>query len=630
MNFKKITSSFLFILCCYFASAQCPSCTPAFVGCKAAGGLCGSTPVGMANKPYTGNLNFYMPKKLSDPTTLAQCSGCSYVNLRHIKITGVGGLPVGMSYLFNKPNANYKGYYDVQNNDTLGCATFCGTPILAGVYPIKVFLLADVTAIGTPIGNVDRDDQSQVYLDTLIILPDTSGGLSSFTYGNIGKNSCDTLKLPFNALLAAQTPNRTTYDWDFGGLSTSTLKNPGTITFANPGVYNVVLKTSFYKYRVKQIHLNSVTGGYYPDIEEPTNLSNPDPYISIPGLGYTSATRNDTKNNADWNNINKDISVGSTSISLTVWDEDTRTPIIGTQDDNLGLFNVNVQLGSVNFANGNLNGYVVFDDTVSNVFIDTLKVEIYGFPATPTIVTLRDSVCEGDSLLLNVNPSYTNPAFAWYKNDTTVLVGADSAYYQAKEEAKYKVIVTDNNTGCSSTSLNKKVFFGVQAPAQVFIYFDQGTQKYFLNPFPVGFKSKWFFDGNEVQGQTGQLLPDLGPGIYGAYVYNPSFAFCGVNAANDTVTVNGIFDSKTTEINNFSLYPNPNKGKFTVKGYTANDGEVSLQVSDMIGRQIMQKMITPVNGELKETLDLSDANKGVYFVTLQSKTEKTNAKVVIE
>lgn len=55
-----------------------------------------------------------------------------------------------------------------------------------------------------------------------------------------------------------------------------------------------------------------------------------------------------------------------------------------------------------------------------------------------------------------------------------------------------------------------------------------------------------------------------------------------------------------------------------------------LQVSDMIGRQIMQKMITPINGELKETLDLSDANKGVYFVTLQSKTEKTNAKVVIE
>lgn len=169
--------------------------------------------------------------------------------------------------------------------------------------------------------------------------------------------------------------------------------------------------------------------------------------------------------------------------------------------------------------------HMYFDDTVSNVFTDTLKVEVYGFPATPTIVTLRDSVCEGDSLLLNVNPSYTNPAFAWYKNDTTVLVGADSAYYQAKEEAKYKVIVTDNNTGCASTSLNKKVFFGVQAPAQVFIYFDQGTQKYFLNPFPVGFKSKWFFDGNEVQGQTGQLLPDLGPGIYWGICLQSIFCF---------------------------------------------------------------------------------------------------------
>src|SRR5581483_5687362 len=140
-----------------------------------------------AHHPYNKTINFYTPQVLTDPSILSQCQ-CNYVELRHITVTGVSGLPTGVSYLISN-----NSYFDVEDGDTLGCANFCGSPLLAGVSPVTVYLSADVTAHGPPIGDVSENGVSQHYIDTLFVLPDTTAGVTSFTYGNNGFSACDSI-----------------------------------------------------------------------------------------------------------------------------------------------------------------------------------------------------------------------------------------------------------------------------------------------------------------------------------------------------------------------------------------------------------------------------------------------------
>ncbi|MFI5218285.1 MAG: T9SS type A sorting domain-containing protein [Bacteroidia bacterium] len=65
------------------------------------------------------------------------------------------------------------------------------------------------------------------------------------------------------------------------------------------------------------------------------------------------------------------------------------------------------------------------------------------------------SFCAGQSALLTVSPS-GGYSYQWKKNNANIS-GAVGATYTAATAGKYKVIVTNNTTGCSKTSLNDTV-----------------------------------------------------------------------------------------------------------------------------------------------------------------------------
>jgi hypothetical protein len=171
---KQIFLIILTTMTVHFGYSQCGTCTIGFSGCPAGGGLCNKPDTATVGQAYNSKVRFYLPKILNDPTLLAQCSGCTSIKLRKVKIASITGLPPGITdYNFDKSQLPaWKGYYDIStNNDTLGCVSICGTPIASGIYKIAVNVLADVTAIGTPIGNVDQDNNNIVFYDTIIVNP---------------------------------------------------------------------------------------------------------------------------------------------------------------------------------------------------------------------------------------------------------------------------------------------------------------------------------------------------------------------------------------------------------------------------------------------------------------------------
>src|SRR5687767_2604006 len=99
---KKFTLLFCILFSLFYKSnSQCSQCTPVFGTCPPTGGLCNRLDTAFANQQYDKQVNFYMPNRLSNPSVLAQCS-CNYVELRVIRVTGVSGLPAGITYTLSQ------------------------------------------------------------------------------------------------------------------------------------------------------------------------------------------------------------------------------------------------------------------------------------------------------------------------------------------------------------------------------------------------------------------------------------------------------------------------------------------------------------------------------------------------
>ncbi|MCW3127921.1 MAG: C-terminal target protein [Bacteroidetes bacterium] len=609
------------------ASAQCVGCVPSTAGCNPNGGICGHSVVGMANHPYTTNISFYMPKRLNDPAILSQCS-CNEVDLHTIKITGVGGLPTGVNATFDHANQTY----DVQAGDSLGCANFCGTPLAPGIYPITVYIEAHVLAVGTPIGNVDPGPQNQTYKDTMIILPDTSGAISSFNYTPHVKLDCDSLRLGFNALLSAPSPNPTSYEWNFGSGQTSTAVNPaGTYSYNTPGIHPVSLRTIFYQYRVKQVHVYTISGGYTGDIEELTTVQNPDPYIKFTSLGYTSGNVSDTKTNINYNNLNLLLPMGTSSTSMELWDADNGPPF-GSQDDLIGTYNINIinGLDTAYWASGNASGFVVYDTVFANSFTDTLKVNIEGRPATPLVLTASDSLCKGDSTRMVITPMYSNVQYEWWRDSVFILAATDSVYW-AKDDGNYRVRITNLATGCSTVSDTPYTKLNVSGPIpySANVVYSNGNHTLFLNPFSATSYAEWYFNGTLITGQNGGTIPSLGPGVYKAVIYPVGFPQCSLTSADVTVTNVGITEA-AEDIYDLSVFPNPNNGSFTLRANVITLGDVSVKIIDMLGRDVYQKTLTNQNGEVVQNIDISGLAKDVYTVQVSSSMGQATKRVVVK
>lgn len=623
---KKFLLSWLSAAVLYVAaSAQCVTCTPSMAGCAPAGGICGHSVVGMVNHPYTTNISFYMPKHINDPAFLSQCQ-CSQINLNQIKVTGVGGLPTGINATFNHANQTY----DVANGDSLGCVNFCGTPLAAGTYPVTVYIEAHVMAIGTPIGNVDPGPQNQTYKDTMIILPDTSGAVSSFNYTPHISSDCDSLTLGFNALLTAPAPNPTSYSWDFGNGQTSTAQAPaGTQTYNTPGIHPVSLQTVFYKYRIKKVHVYNITGGYYPDIEELTAVQAPDPYIKLTTLGYTSGNVSNTGSNVDYNNLNLVLPLGTDTVPLELWDADNGPPF-GSADDLIGTYYVTVGRGQIPWANGNASGYVEFDTVFGTAITDTLKVNIQGRPAKPLLVASKDSVCLGDSTRLAITPAYSNVKYEWWRDSTYLLTATDSFYY-AKQSGLYKVKITNLATGCSTEmdTPGYRISVSGMMPTSANLVYSSGTGQVFLNPFLPGSVADWYFNGTLVTGQHGQILPILGNGVYTATVYAEGFPQC--NFASDPLTVTGVgVEEAPANIYALNIYPNPNNGNFTIKANVLQTGDVTITIADVLGREVYTQTVVNQYGEISQNVDISGLARDVYTVTVSNISGKATSRIVLK
>jgi hypothetical protein len=80
--------------------------------------------------------------------------------------------------------------------------------------------------------------------------------------------------------------------------------------------------------------------------------------------------------------------------------------------------------------------------------------------------------------------------------------------------------------------------------------------------------------------------------------------------------------------NNFSLYPNPNKGSFTIE-FKELTGSYSVEVFDVTGQTIYENNYDQ-SASLTQTINLQNTTTGVYFINIKTDNGLVTKKIVIQ
>jgi hypothetical protein len=89
-------------------------------------------------------------------------------------------------------------------------------------------------------------------------------------------------------------------------------------------------------------------------------------------------------------------------------------------------------------------------------------------------------------------------------------------------------------------------------------------------------------------------------------------------------SVNGVFAGS-----NFSVYPNPNKGSFILKGYTFSNNAVNINITNAVGQTIYSEAVTPNKYKLESTIELQNTANGVYIMHLNSEDGNSTLRFIV-
>ena len=429
---------FSFLLISLLTYAQCSydaSCTisPAFPN------ICPQQlPDATVGESYSTDLTFWMPLEF-------QAEGFDVV-FDQLVVTGINGLPIGLSADLSNPSMVYNPSFE-----EFGCANVNGVPLTSGSYIITVSIVANVTVQG-----VGFEVAYPADFDLYLNVNPGSGGNTSFTYSP--SSGCEDLDVEFEALITSDEYD-VEYVWDFGNGFSSNQQYPPSQLYDQPGEYTVTLTTNLTSntYTLNNFNINySNVDCWGYDVEEACIdlfgavecWGDPDLLIKIYDANGNLIYQTDyvTSTTASWSNIN--LTLDNPPYTVSVWDteswDDLDFGIQFSSDDELATFTINLEDGEHAFNSDCSSGtYSVSSELITVQSIEASEViTVFEQPELPTIL---------NEDLYVVYIDYDNAvSYQWFMNDEPID-GANEVTFLVLESGTYFVeFITEN--GCYAVS----------------------------------------------------------------------------------------------------------------------------------------------------------------------------------
>ncbi|MCC6599119.1 MAG: T9SS type A sorting domain-containing protein [Crocinitomicaceae bacterium] len=552
------------------AAAQCPVCTPdlSCVSPNNFPAICPQElPSATAGVYYEQNLTFYLPAVVDDPESGFQ------ITLLSVNIASVTGLPYGINYTINDDDQTYHP----SDGENYGCATLCGTPVLPGAYTMTITVNVTGVAFGI------EGNQVQTFDYALLVEPG-AGGTNSFTYNNAA--GCGSLSVDFDAVLAGNSAQVTTYVWDFGNGEGSTVAHPPVVVYDTPGDYAVSLNTVIAGLVLQSVYLGTMNSNWDGDVDD--FFSAPaDPYFTIndgdANLVYTSSFI-DNVSTASWQGLS--IQLLNPPYTITFWDDDVVSP-----DDNLGTATLTMSSGTLSFNSGNgTTGTTTVVANVINDITDTSVISVFPIPDPTYVADSNTLTCTDGSL----------SGYIWMLNGIPIE-GESNSSIEMTAGGNYSVLVT-NIYGCSATS-DEFLFCPSITPIYNAVMdemlVDENYESY-----------QWYLDGAAVEGATSFYIIDPQNGTYTVEV-GTSYG-CIIQSEPLDIFI-GVEEFQKT---NLSIFPNPAGNFLTI----SRDGQLRLseyQITHLSGKCLIKGSLE----EDQDKLDVSQLPSGVYFLRVSADEE---------
>jgi hypothetical protein len=97
-----------------------------------------------------------------------------------------------------------------------------------------------------------------------------------------------------------------------------------------------------------------------------------------------------------------------------------------------------------------------------------------------------------------------------------------------------------------------------------------------------------------------------------------------------TVIVDNTASTKELGFEGFNLFPNPTKGEFTLNLQVVNTDKVSVQLFDVRGRLIDEKVYYNTVSNFSERIFFERASSGLYLLRVKNGNKQTTRKLIIE
>lgn len=125
------------------------------------------------------------------------------------------------------------------------------------------------------------------------------------------------------------------------------------------------------------------------------------------------------------------------------------------------------------------------------------------------------------------------------------------------------------------------------------------------------------------QWQVRSKCTAIAPVLYSAWTPSQTIKTLVAKVGGQTI-------NNSTNLDQLTLYPNPANDNISLEFEAVNDGIATLTIVNTIGQVMLNKSVTIVDGVYNDNLDISSLSNGIYSVRIQTATETTIQKLIIQ
>jgi hypothetical protein len=291
---------------------------------------------------------------------------------------------------------------------------------------------------------------------------------------------------------------------------------------------------------------------------------------------------------------------------------------------------------SVVFSPTSLNANGTYTMTVNN--LNSVAPGTYNITVTGTATSFSRTT---NVSLTKLNGACTSVANTTYLTSTMgVTFGTINNLNTGKPSgySNYTAISTDVNRE-SSYPMTIKVNTDGNYLCRTLVWIDWNQNCSFNDPgeeYNLG-TAQNVTNGNTSASPFPITIPSdalLGPTVMRVstkYFSVPTSCENGADAEVEDYTVNVLAALSINEFDasNFLIFPNPNKGEFTIKLNSSSNSNIRVEVYDIRGRTVFSNIYNN-SSDFNQTINLNSVQAGMYLVKISDGERQSTKKIIVE